>query len=183
MADWTLEKVRIHTTSYATFLSYDNLSSVRDTKVIFYVHNTLEPERSVLIAEYRGVHILQVYNVHKSMEEKLQPSPNVLSIQVSWFASVLHGRQSLWFHCILNMYIKHTHLIKTHSKHIKRHKLMQKYVIVSQFVHRKWNATINEQKNQWPRNNLTTFHSAALLQTSLLVTLLLEHVAQLHVDP
>ena len=46
-------------------------------------NNQLGPEVSVLISENRGVLILQVSNVHKSMEGNLGPYPNVLFVQVS----------------------------------------------------------------------------------------------------
>ena len=58
-------------------------------------NNLLGPEMSVLIPEHRGVHIVQVSNVHKSMEENLGSYSNVQFIQVSRFSSVLNNR----FHC------------------------------------------------------------------------------------
>ena len=40
-------------------------------QVVMPGNNLLGPEMSVLIPQYRGVHILQVSNVHKSKEENL----------------------------------------------------------------------------------------------------------------
>ena len=54
--------------------AWPNFCSVHNTQLMSG-NNLSEPEMSVLIPEYRGVHILQVSNdiVYKSMEENLGP--------------------------------------------------------------------------------------------------------------
>ena len=44
-------------------------------QVVMPGNNLLGPEMSVLIPQYRGVHILQVSNVHKSQEETWDHNP------------------------------------------------------------------------------------------------------------